>query len=129
MRLSSRALWALAASLSCFEAAQVADAGGVLEVDLAFPRNETYAPKADMPFVFAFQNGDPEYMRLLEPSIAYEVWDTSDLGADPKVSFYVYNRWEDVATNWSSHHNSTPHDPFLLHSFQPNFTEGTWQLI
>jgi hypothetical protein len=116
MRPSFNALWALAASLACLEVAQVAGAGGVREVDLVFPRNETYAPTLDMPVVFAFQNWDAELVSLLMPGIEYEV---SYTGRVP------YSIWKHEGTwaNWSSHE---PTEPYLFHDFHSNFTrEGT----
>jgi hypothetical protein len=37
-------------------AKMVGASSGVLEVDLIFPRNETYAPTPNLPIIFAFQN-------------------------------------------------------------------------
>ena len=37
-------------------AKMVGASSGVVEVDLIFPRNETYAPTAYLPIIFAFQN-------------------------------------------------------------------------
>ncbi|THC87758.1 hypothetical protein EYZ11_012793 [Aspergillus tanneri] len=36
----------------------IVGASGVLEVDLVFPRNETYAPTDYFPVVFALQNAE-----------------------------------------------------------------------
>ncbi|KAK4122165.1 hypothetical protein N657DRAFT_646842 [Parathielavia appendiculata] len=122
MRLSAQALLSLATSLACFGA--VVDAGGVLEVDLVFPRNETYAPGADMPVVFAFQNGDAEFVRYLEPAIDYFVWNLSD--GNTVNSSFGEHRW--AKTNWSNH---KPGEPYFLHDFHGLFKpgmEGRWRL-
>ncbi|KAF1835103.1 hypothetical protein BDW02DRAFT_579077 [Decorospora gaudefroyi] len=41
---------------------------GVMEVDLVFPRNETYAPTEIFPLIFAFQNS--ELAPLLKPRLS-----------------------------------------------------------
>lgn len=57
MRLSSPAAWSLATSLVSLAAAADGARGGVVEVDIMFPRNETYAPTNDtLPVLFAIQN-------------------------------------------------------------------------
>lgn len=43
---------------------------GIFEVDLLFPRNETYAPQALMPIVFALQNST-----LAGPLAAFITWE------------------------------------------------------
>ncbi len=50
----SRAVWSLVGSLACLGA--VVNAAGVVEIDVIFPRNETYAPSDRFPVVFAVQN-------------------------------------------------------------------------
>ncbi|KAK4155344.1 hypothetical protein C8A00DRAFT_13646 [Chaetomidium leptoderma] len=64
MRLPARAVWSLVASLAWLGA--IVNAAGVLEVDLVFPRNETYAPPTYMPVIFAFRN--PELARHVRPT-------------------------------------------------------------
>lgn len=49
-----------------------ASAPGVVEVDLIFPRNETYAPVDIMPIVFAIQN--PHSAALLDLNLQYDIW-------------------------------------------------------
>jgi hypothetical protein len=52
-----RLSWYLLALLSCWSAAQqIFPAGEIAEVDLIFPRNDTYAPTVLIPIVFAIQN-------------------------------------------------------------------------
>ena len=56
MNLVSRAVWSLVGSLAYLGA--VANAAGVLEISVVFPRNETYAPIDLFPVVFALQNAE-----------------------------------------------------------------------
>jgi hypothetical protein len=125
MRPSFRALWAFAASLACLEVAQVAGAGGMPEIDLVFPRNETYAPTRDMPVVFAFQNWDAKLVSLLWPGVEYQMWYTSNSsGAAGKVPWP--SRHEGTWANWSSHNSA---EPYFFHNFHTNFTgEGTVEI-
>jgi hypothetical protein len=78
-----------------------------VEVDLIFPRNNTYAPSALVPFVFTFQNA--ALAPSLDPGFDLELWDltspynagyspvldlaaTNFSGSDPKyVCTYVTN--------------------------------------
>ncbi|PYH88502.1 hypothetical protein BO71DRAFT_403796 [Aspergillus ellipticus CBS 707.79] len=46
---------------------------GIFEVDLIFPRNETYSPQALMPIVFALQN--PTLAVTLGASISWNMWE------------------------------------------------------
>ncbi|KAH6617545.1 hypothetical protein F5144DRAFT_624221 [Chaetomium tenue] len=52
MRVMSHALRCLVVSLACLAAVVSAANGGVLEVDVVFPRNETYAPTDSFPIIF-----------------------------------------------------------------------------
>jgi hypothetical protein len=47
-----------------------------VEVDLIFPRNDTYAPSTLFPIVFAFQNAALAYS--LSPSFDLNIWDIAD---------------------------------------------------
>jgi hypothetical protein len=49
----------------------VVDAAGVLEIDLLFPRNETYAPHTRFPVVFALRN--PHLAQHLRPEINWAI--------------------------------------------------------
>jgi hypothetical protein len=107
--------WLLAAYMAAIANAAGYTAG-ILEVDLVFPRNETYAPTDWFPVVFAFQNA--ERARYLNLHIEY----TIRKPADPwngRVSRSHDLRW----TNWSSH------DPYFVYAFSGSFaTEGHWML-
>ena len=51
---SNKTVWLLLALLTCWSSAQTFPS--ITEVDLLFPRNDTYAPTVLMPLVFAIQN-------------------------------------------------------------------------
>jgi hypothetical protein len=115
---------------------------GVVEVDLLFPRNETYAPTEYMLLVFAFQN--PELSPLIGPSLSYTLFDMKD--DDPydndsrdlnRYFFGIDLRW----ANFSSSNGSTyyRHLPALVPGlmtegsyvftwtlYWANCTEGSW---
>ncbi|KAF7184178.1 hypothetical protein CNMCM7691_004803 [Aspergillus felis] len=90
-------------------------ASSVLEVDLVFPRNKTYALTEWLPVVFAFQN--PECAKHLNPDISYNIWNLDD--KDNSLT-----RSHDLRqANWSSH------DPYFAHEFFSTFSaEGPWKL-
>jgi hypothetical protein len=50
----------------------IINASGILEVDLVFPRNDTYAPTDSFPVVFAFQNA--QLARYLNPRVDFLLW-------------------------------------------------------
>ncbi|KAF2008964.1 hypothetical protein BU24DRAFT_428936 [Aaosphaeria arxii CBS 175.79] len=54
---------------------------GVLEVDLIFPRNETYAPQERFPVVFAIRN--IELAQFVAPVITFKIRDLDDLDSPP----------------------------------------------
>ncbi|KAI9040040.1 uncharacterized protein KD926_008603 [Aspergillus affinis] len=84
-------------------------ASNVLEVDLVFPRNDTYAPADLFPIVFAFQN--PERARLLNPDIFYTIrdWDNMFGNNSFGITWSHDLKW----ANWSSH------DPYFVYTFFP----------
>jgi hypothetical protein len=85
----SRTAWSLMAALACLggiiNAAEPAVAAGVVEIDLVFPRNETYAPTQWMPVVFAVRN--TELARYLIPSMSYSVRNSSSPRWETNVRF------------------------------------------
>ncbi|KAA8652420.1 hypothetical protein EYZ11_012836 [Aspergillus tanneri] len=106
----SRASWLLSACMGA-----MVSASSVLEMDLVFPRNETYAPTELFPIIFAFQNA--ERAKYLNPHISYTIrnWDNRN---DTITRSYDL-RW----TNWSSH------DPYFAYTYFSDFsTEGRWKL-
>jgi len=114
MRLSSPAVWSFMASLACIGI--VAEPAGVLEVDLVFPRNETYEPTPYMPVVFGFRNG--ELARRLRPTISVRIRDTVNLD-----NFEGYLE-KPVTVNWTSN------EPNFVYTVFPNTfaTEGNWMI-
>lgn len=100
MRISPWAGLVLLASTGTVQA--VTDhSSGVIEVDLLFPRNETYAPTEIMPITFGFQN--PELTPLLGPSISFTLRDMNNVSRPLKDPFSFDLRW----TNFSSSNGST----------------------
>ena len=77
MNLVFPTLWAFAGSLAWLVLV-VNAAGGVLEIDVVFPRsNETYAPTDKFPIVFALQNA--QLAKHLDPTIRSFVRNGSNL--------------------------------------------------
>jgi hypothetical protein len=105
-----RASWLLAACMGT-----IINASNILEVDLVFPRNETYAPAERFPVVFAFQN--PERARYLNTDITYTIWNLDDRNDTLTRSHDL--RW----VNWSGS------EPYLAHEFFSTFSnEGRWRV-
>ena len=90
---------------------------GALQIDLVFPRNETYNPSPIMPIVVSFRN--TELLPYLRPSISYEVWNYDNFSADS-----TYGNIDVPSVNESS---VNPHIKFNSHLYPFN-TEGTWKL-
>lgn len=85
--LSAALLWAAQVAATTFPA--------TVEVDLIFPRNDTYPPSALFPIVFAFQNA--ALAPSLDPGFDMTLWDSNGNGAsvlDPSIDL----KW----TNFSS---------------------------
>lgn len=115
MCISSRLCWFL---LACVGVVAVAgsDASGIVEVDLVFPRNETYAPAPIFPIIFGFQN--PSIALFLNPIILVTVWDRGNMKNSVLTMSYDLK-----GANFSSG------DPHLAHSGFTRFNkEGTWML-
>ncbi|KAJ5987856.1 hypothetical protein N7481_003066 [Penicillium waksmanii] len=93
----------------------IINASDILEVDLVFPRNETYSPTEWFPIVFAFQNA--ERARYLNPGITYTFWDL-DNENNSRTRFHDL-RW----TNW------TGQDTFYAYHHYGYFKEeGRWKV-
>ncbi|KAK4243002.1 hypothetical protein C7999DRAFT_45078 [Corynascus novoguineensis] len=81
MYLVFRTLWSLVGVFACFGA--IVNAADMLEIDLVFPRNDTYAPTESsnnvswIPVVFAIQNA--EMARHLKLSFDSFVWNNSNM--------------------------------------------------
>ena len=119
MHLSFRAGWSLVASLACLGA--IVDAAGVLEVDLVFPRNETYAPTAYVPIIFALRNGNADLGQNLRPSINYNLRNITD-PINWTVPAHISHELASA--------NSSSYEPYFVHNFFSSFaTEGRWELF
>ncbi|KAI3011153.1 hypothetical protein CBS147346_1354 [Aspergillus niger] len=81
-----------------------------VEVDLVFPRNETYSPTDYFPFVFAVQNTDRA--ELLNIQISYFIRKSNDLKDRDDQLLGVHDfRW----TNWSG-----SADPYFAYKYIHN---------
>ncbi|KAJ5810486.1 uncharacterized protein N7503_002704 [Penicillium pulvis] len=101
--------------LLAFFTGTITNASDILEVDLVFPRNETYAPTEWFPVVFAFQN--PERARYLNPALGYTIWNLDD--TNNSRTFLHDLRW----TNW------TGEDPFYAYQYFDFLEdEGRWRV-
>ncbi|EAA32695.3 hypothetical protein GE21DRAFT_6607 [Neurospora crassa] len=107
--------WSLLASLVSFWAVADAADSGILEVDLLFPRNETYAPTEWIPYIFSIQNA--KLAKYLLPEIRYDVWNLTEGG-----NSFGYTHQNLQWANWSSH------DPYFVHHFHSGLHEGRWRL-
>lgn len=112
--LASLACWFLLFSSGAAEGQN--NSTGLVEIDLVFPRNETYNPSPLMPIVFSYRNTG--LIPLLNPTVSYEFWPYND-NSGPGITGR-----QEVLVN----HTST--DPYLKHSFYlfPFDTEGIWSL-
>lgn len=83
--------WLLAACMG-----NIINASGILEVDLVFPRNDSYVPTEKFPVVFAFQNA--QRARYLNPSIQFLIWNlqTDDTSLTLSHEFGWKNWTEDT---------------------------------
>ncbi|KAL8364560.1 hypothetical protein RB595_003716 [Gaeumannomyces hyphopodioides] len=79
MRCTPRAVWSLAGAAACL--GSMADAAGVFDVGLVFPRaNETYEPAEEFPFVWALQNA--RSAGLLQPEFGFRLVNQSNRSAE-----------------------------------------------
>ena len=117
MHVFARTSWFL---LACVGVAVAVDAAsknsGIVELDLVFPRNDTYAPTPSMPIIFAFQN--PELASFLIPGLFFTVWNRN------KNSENVITTSYDLT--WRNFSSSDPF--FVYHGFSNFNTEGSWWL-
>ncbi len=109
LRLLDRVLLALQASLLAAQAA-------VVEVDLIFPRNDTYAPGPFMPVVFAIQNS-----AIAAPLDMIITWNIYQLPGNNGFSGVI-----DIGKT-----NFTGTDPFFAADYAQrlNGTEAGWSIL
>ncbi|CAI7636568.1 unnamed protein product [Penicillium bialowiezense] len=109
-------LGSLLALQACTEVMGASVTSGVLEVDLVFPRNETYAPTAEMPVVFAIQN--PHLVGPLNMNVFYFITPYRD-----------YMNVDDPSQFDLSPISSSDNDPYFLYNKSDSAnTEGIWEL-
>ncbi|KFY12957.1 hypothetical protein V491_06581 [Pseudogymnoascus sp. VKM F-3775] len=119
MNSFSRAMSLLGSSvavlLACSRTALAAS--GVVEVDLVFPQNDTYAPAHIIPIAFAFQNSD--LAGSLQPSLAFTI---NPYGNNTKA--IVNGHFEMIWTNF------TESNLFIQYgeALEGLNTEGAWAL-
>jgi hypothetical protein len=115
MRILFWTAWALGVCSGAVNAA-ASKTSGVVEVDLVFPRNETYAPTSILPIVFGFQNS--ELAPFLGLQLSFTVWRWDNLSDFPVTSSYDL-RWANFSSN----------DPYFEYRHFTKFDrEGTWKL-
>lgn len=116
-RRSGQLLCFLALPFSCLCTAQ-ASLPATVEVDLIFPRNDTYAPSPNLPFVFAIQNS--EVAAALNPEFSLQI---VEVGSNHSVGKSVALR--------TSKANFSSSDPYFVYwdTNLFNHTEGTWSLL
>ncbi|PGG95336.1 hypothetical protein AJ79_10116 [Helicocarpus griseus UAMH5409] len=114
----SMARWFLAA---CMGAIIDLTTGGLLEVDLVFPRNETYPSDENMPIVFAFQH--PENARYIQPFISYKVFYLNEHGGPNN---FLYTHYDLAWADWT-----TVPNPYFVYKHWNKFNgkEGRWRLV
>ncbi|KAF3063090.1 hypothetical protein CFAM422_010430 [Trichoderma lentiforme] len=94
-----------------------------LEVDLLFPRNETYAPSWLMPVVFAVQNSSLAVP--LGVSIQWRMWEGNNTGSPGSIGLGGFDVAGDVTTA-----RSTPKNPYLISDAVNtiSYPDGVWTL-
>ncbi|KAL2136127.1 hypothetical protein VTI74DRAFT_5350 [Chaetomium olivicolor] len=128
MRLPSRAVWSVVASLACLVA--TVEAAGMLEVDLLFPRaNETYAPTPYMPINQSNPHegqGDIYEMVLTwanwtndKPHFVY----TSKDNFPTEASWMII--WEVYCTSCKKAYNGLLHGNLMTNYSSPSWIEMT----
>ena len=89
---------------------------GVVEVDLVFPRNDSYAPTPVLPVVFAVQNS--ALAPSIAPYISLTIWNWNNM-SDTIVTDHFVLTWENFSSS----------DPFFVHHSYTGFNnEGNWWL-
>lgn len=114
MSFSLARSWMLATCLG----AMLVHASGVLETDLLFPLNKTYAPTDWFPVVFAFQN--PKLAPLVDLDISVTLRNADNMG---DVIFWPTDMTD---IDWT---NKTSDDPYFFYTYFSGFrTPGRWRV-
>ncbi len=117
--LSSRVVGGRAAALLACVAA-VHAASGLVEVDLMFPQNDTYAPTHLLPVVWAIRGTDG-LAAYLHPHLEYSIYPYGNF------SEKLENSWGYYDETWT---NFTSNDPYIEYggALESLNTEGIWTL-
>lgn len=93
---------------------------GIVQVDLAFPRNETYLTADWLPFVFAYQNAGPA--TYLDSQIHLDIWPFNDSNrvTSPTYRSYTFNVGQ---------LNHSGDGPFFEYHGLKFDTEGVWLML
>jgi hypothetical protein len=120
MHVLSWASWLFVVCVGSAGAA-TSNSSGVVEVDLVFPRNDTYAPTPYMPIIFGIQN--TEFPPLQNLGIEIHIWNKTNGTIIDEGSFGDFYSSRDWA-------NMSDTDPFLIyHHYDKLNTEGIWRLV
>ncbi|KAF2664835.1 hypothetical protein BT63DRAFT_77657 [Microthyrium microscopicum] len=124
MLSSSIVLWSIGTILlllPCWSAAQPAISfPTIVEVDLMFPRNDTYAPNPLMPVVFAIQQS------VIAKSLNIGLlWDLGRLDASDNTTSSGYKIYGNPINSQNSTINDTPLYEYDI-MYNMTIIEGTW---
>jgi hypothetical protein len=115
MHALSWASWFLVAYAEATKAA-TSESLGVVRVDLAFPRNETYATSQFLPIVFAVKNAGP--VPYIKPQISFQIWEWDNFTRSEVLDTYDLAR-----ANYSSS------EPYFEYSRRFKFDkEAVWEM-
>jgi hypothetical protein len=126
-RLLYGPLWCLLALPPCRSAAQLTFPATV-EVDLIFPRNDTYAPTAHMPIVFAIQNS--RYAAPLDLHFSYTIFRYNGFAGGLEAYDWDAVDFRQMVLKHADFSSSDPY--FVLDSvpYMNSTTEGsTWKFL
>ncbi|KAF3001806.1 hypothetical protein E8E13_002823 [Curvularia kusanoi] len=118
MRLASQSIWALVGSSGYLST--IANAAGIVDIGLVFPRNDTtYSPDDNFPIVFAAQNS--KLLEHLKPLIDYRVLNITGPTEDTEVLIDSHREF-----NLTS---ASEHDPYLFWQRVDLQGEGKFRVI
>jgi hypothetical protein len=114
---SNNAVWLLLALLTCWSSAQTFPS--IAEVDLLFPRNDTYAPTVLMPVVFAIQNSPVAVP--LDLALEWHLYQLTNGNTTAVGNGFITKSYFTASTS----------GPYYEYSSLYNLTtlEGTWSLL
>ena len=113
---SSNVVWLLLALLTCWSYAQTFPS--IAEVDLLFPRNDTYEPTVLMPIVFAIQNTPAA--APLDLALEWQLRQLAGLNITPIATGSITKSYLSASTATYYEYNSL---------YNLTTMEGTWSLV